>query len=97
MFLNKSKSFSILNFLISRIFVALIYSYRALLKPFMSGGPSCRFYPSCSEYSKQAFLLYSPLEAALFTIKRLLKCNPFGSFGYDPVPVKNLEIKYEQK
>jgi putative membrane protein insertion efficiency factor len=47
---------------------------------------TCRFYPSCSEYAREA-LATLPLQRACFCIvKRLLKCNPFVTAGYDPVP-----------
>jgi len=68
------------------LFIAFIYFYRAVLKPLMSGSPSCRFYPSCSEYSKTAFEKHRPLKAIMLTLKRLFRCNPLGSYGYDPVP-----------
>ncbi|MCB5250926.1 MAG: membrane protein insertion efficiency factor YidD [Candidatus Cloacimonadales bacterium] len=48
--------------------------------------PSCRFTPTCSEYSLQAFKKY-PLHKALFlSIKRILKCHPFHPGGDDPLP-----------
>lgn len=46
---------------------------------------SCRFYPTCSEYSKQAYTEYGFFKGTYLTIKRILKCNPFGSSGYDPL------------
>ncbi|MEQ1663904.1 MAG: membrane protein insertion efficiency factor YidD, partial [Bdellovibrionales bacterium] len=49
-------------------------------------GGNCRFYPSCSSYSKEAFNTLSFKTAAFLTIKRILKCHPFGTQGYDPVP-----------
>ena len=84
---SKPQNFSkILSFALKGVFITSIYFYRAVVKPFMSGGPSCRFQPSCSEYSKQAFDKHNALKAFTLTLKRLLKCNPFGSYGYDPVP-----------
>lgn len=68
-------------------FIFGIYFYRLVLKPFFSGGlPSCRFQPSCSEYSKQAFESHGLFKAVSLTVNRLFRCNPFGSYGYDPVP-----------
>ena len=46
----------------------------------------CRFYPTCSEYMKQAIIKYGVLKGGLLGIKRILKCHPFHPGGYDPVP-----------
>ena len=46
---------------------------------------SCRFYPTCSEYSKHAYMKYGFFKGTKLTIKRILKCNPFGKIGYDPL------------
>lgn len=45
----------------------------------------CRFTPTCSEYMKQAVERYGTLKGLRLGIKRLLKCHPFGKFGYDPL------------
>ena len=45
----------------------------------------CRHYPTCSEYTKQAIEYYGSLKGTYLGIKRILKCNPFGTYGYDPV------------
>gem|GEM_PF-2790551 len=50
-------------------------------------GYGCRFQPTCSEYSKQAFGSFSFFKALWISIKRLSRCNPFGGCGYDPLPV----------
>ena len=47
---------------------------------------TCRFYPSCSHYGYQAVFKYGFLKGSWMAIKRLLRCNPFNSGGYDPVP-----------
>lgn len=49
-------------------------------------GHSCRFEPTCSEYAKDAFLLHGVRKGAILTLKRLLKCHPWGKSGFDPVP-----------
>ncbi len=48
--------------------------------------PSCRFYPSCSQYTVEAFRMYGILQGLKLGIWRIVRCNPFGGHGYDPVP-----------
>ena len=54
---------------------------------FFSGvkGRSCLFYPTCSEYAKQAIMKYGAIKGSYLAIKRILKCHPFNPGGYDPV------------
>lgn len=47
---------------------------------------ACRFTPTCSQYSKEAYERFGFIKGSKLTIKRLLSCHPFGKFGYDPVP-----------
>lgn len=47
--------------------------------------PSCRFYPTCSEYALEAINKYGALKGGFLSIKRILKCHPFNKGGYDPV------------
>ena len=48
--------------------------------------PSCRFYPSCSQYTVEAFRMYGILQGFKLGIWRIIRCNPFGGHGYDPDP-----------
>ncbi|MEK6553684.1 MAG: membrane protein insertion efficiency factor YidD [Bdellovibrionota bacterium] len=64
--------------------LGLIYIYRVALSPIFGG--RCRFVPSCSEYAQEAFSNYSAIHAFYLTTKRLSKCHPLGSQGFDPVP-----------
>ncbi|WIW70749.1 MULTISPECIES: membrane protein insertion efficiency factor YidD [Anaerosinus] len=66
-----------------RIIVLLIKFYRNFLSPLKP--PSCRFIPTCSEYALIAFEKYGVIRGGYLTIRRLLKCHPFHSGGYDPV------------
>ena len=47
---------------------------------------TCRFYPSCSHYGYQAIYKHGVIKGSLMAIWRVLRCNPFNSGGYDPVP-----------
>lgn len=70
------------NFFV-KIALWLINLYQKCISPLK--GPSCRFYPTCSEYAKQAFSKYGFWKGLFLTIKRIVKCNPFHPGGYDPV------------
>ncbi len=65
-------------------FVALIKFYRVCISPLKP--PCCRFTPTCSEYALQAFRKHGPFKGLILTVWRLLRCNPWGGSGYDPVP-----------
>ncbi|MBA2596254.1 MAG: membrane protein insertion efficiency factor YidD [Chloroflexia bacterium] len=64
----------------------LIGLYRQAISPLLP--PSCRFVPSCSEYGYEAVAQYGILAGGRLAIWRILRCNPFGGSGYDPVPEK---------
>ncbi|SHH07316.1 membrane protein insertion efficiency factor YidD [Desulfosporosinus lacus] len=66
-----------------RILIGIIRLYQVLISPLK--GQTCRFYPSCSEYSAQALLKYGLIKGSWKSIKRILKCHPFHPGGHDPV------------
>lgn len=49
---------------------------------------NCRFVPTCSNYAIEAINAYGAFQGSIMTIKRIMRCNPFGGSGYDPVPIK---------
>lgn len=61
-----------------------IYFYRAAISPMLP--PTCRFTPTCSEYAIEALKKHGPLRGIWLTLRRLLRCHPWGGSGYDPVP-----------
>lgn len=50
--------------------------------------PRCRFYPTCSEYTKQAIEHYGLVKGGLLGLKRICKCHPLNEGGYDPLPLE---------
>jgi len=74
----------IINKFFKILCTALIRVYQYTLSPLL--GPSCRFYPSCSEYAYQAIMRHGPLRGLLLAFKRILRCHPYHPGGVDPVP-----------
>jgi len=67
----------------AKIMVWIIRFYRRFISPILPS--TCRFYPTCSDYSLQAFDKYGFLKGGFLSAKRILKCNPFHPGGYDPL------------
>ena len=67
-----------------RILVFLIMLYQKVISPLFL--PSCRFYPTCSQYAKEAIEKHGVFKGLGLALRRLLKCHPFHAGGYDPVP-----------
>lgn len=68
----------------SFIFILIIKIYQILLSPILPD--SCRFTPTCSQYSIDALKKYGLIKGLYLSIKRIIRCNPWGGSGYDPVP-----------
>lgn len=67
-----------------RFMLMLLYIYQNFISPLK--GPSCRFYPSCSEYSRQSYVKYGFIKGTYLTIRRVARCHPWHPGGFDPVP-----------
>jgi len=78
---------------LQHILTGAIRLYRWLVSPVLTSlfSPNglCRFNPSCSEYAIQAIQTHGAFRGSWLAAKRLLRCNPWGSFGFDPVPPKH--------
>ena len=70
--------------MIGRFMVGCIRLYKRFLSPLLP--PSCRFTPSCSRYTVEAIRKHGALRGTLLGAWRILRCNPFGKGGHDPVP-----------
>ena len=75
------------------LLISLIKIYRVLISPLFP--PSCRFQPTCSQYSLEAVERFGALQGSWLAIRRILRCHPLNPGGYDPVPP--LSDKLDQK
>mgnify|MGYP000844613480 CR=1 FL=1 len=66
------------------LFVIIIRFYQTFISPLL--GANCRYSPTCSQYGKEAILKYGPFKGGYLAIRRILRCNPWGGHGHDPVP-----------
>ena len=65
------------------VLIYLIRAYKLFISPLLP--PSCRFTPTCSEYTLEAIQRHGALRGSYMGARRLLRCHPFHSGGYDPV------------
>ena len=72
--------------LISAIFIFLVKLYQYTISPLL--GSNCRYSPTCSSYTVQAIQEWGLIKGTWLGIKRISRCHPWGSEGYDPVPRK---------
>lgn len=66
------------------LLLRLIAAYRLLLSPFF--GRQCRFYPTCSEYAREAIDIHGALKGSWLAVMRIMRCGPWHPGGADPVP-----------
>jgi uncharacterized protein len=64
--------------------IGVIQLYQRFLSPLL--GASCRFSPTCSAYAVEAIERHGAVKGGVMSVWRILRCNPFGGHGYDPVP-----------
>jgi len=66
------------------LLLAMLRIYRYLLSPWIGG--SCRYWPTCSEYAREAVEAHGAGRGSYLTLARLARCHPYGAGGVDPVP-----------
>ena len=67
----------------------LVVFYRLTVAPYLP--PSCRFYPSCSEYALEALTEHGAVLGSVYTVRRILRCHPWGGEGFDPIKKRDQE------
>ena len=73
-----------------KIMLGSINFYKYAISPY-KGSVKCKFYPTCSDYAKEAIETYGVAKGSALAAKRFLRCNPFSKGGFDPVPIKDQE------
>ena len=68
----------------------VIRIYQWFISPLL--GAPCRHLPTCSHYAIEAIETHGALAGSWLTVKRVLRCNPWGTSGYDPVPQKHVHL-----
>ena len=75
--------------LLTRLLTALIRFYQTAISPMFP--PACRYTPTCSQYAIEAVMPPPIFTGSWLAIRRILRCNPWGGSGYDPVPPKKVK------
>ncbi|MEM7204619.1 MAG: membrane protein insertion efficiency factor YidD [Planctomycetota bacterium] len=70
--------------MIRYVLMAPLWLYRRVVSPLKPA--CCRFRPTCSEYALEALRRHGSCRGAWLTLRRVLRCHPFGGYGFDPVP-----------
>ena len=79
----------------ARVLSAVVRFYRRFLSPLKPA--CCRFTPTCSAYALEALRVHGAFKGTLLTIRRILRCQPFGGSGYDPVPPKGAVVFFKSR
>ena len=74
----------ILVIILKKLLISLIRTYQKIPGSFHN---MCRHIPTCSNYAIEAITIHGSIKGTWLSIKRIIKCNPFGTKGYDPVPL----------
>ena len=75
----------------THLLITFIKIYKYLVSPLI--GPSCRYLPTCSDYSIEALKTYGFVKGLLLSLKRIMSCHPLGNCGFDPVKKEIKEKK----
>jgi putative membrane protein insertion efficiency factor len=79
---------------ISKILALIVRLYQMIISPLFPN--SCRYHPSCSEYTRQAIISHGPIKGIGLGAWRILRCNPWSKGGHDPVPNSNIPCGIEK-
>ena len=87
------KQIRILIRLLKNIIIIFVKTYKLLISPYL--GNNCRYVPSCSDYMLEAIHKKGTFLGIFYGLKRLMRCNPWGGSGYDPLEVSKKKFDKE--
>lgn len=70
--------------ILSVVLIFFVRMYQIFISPLFP--PACRHVPTCSQYTIEALRIHGPLKGLWLAFKRIIRCHPWGTHGYDPVP-----------
>jgi hypothetical protein len=75
-----------ISLLLKNLLLILLSIFVKYVRPFLGPRGVCRFTPTCSQYAKEAITKHGAFKGSYLTLRRVFKCHPFHTGGYDPVP-----------
>lgn len=78
------KTVAIPSAALNMLLTGMVLFYRGAISPLFP--PSCRYTPTCSQYALEALRRHGPFRGSWLALRRILRCQPWGGSGYDPVP-----------
>jgi uncharacterized protein len=90
-----NKIYELIRIIFVKILIFPIRVYQYVISPLTP--KSCRHIPTCSAYAIEALKVHGVIKGTYLAITRVLRCNPWGTSGYDPVPAPALKIKKSKK
>ena len=78
-----------MNKIVKKIFIFPIRLYQLFISPIIGGNRCCRFMPTCSNYAIESIDKLGIIKGGFYAFVRIIRCNPWGGEGYDPVHRKN--------
>lgn len=78
------RSLRVVKRIVAYPLILLVRFYQVCISPLKP--PSCRFTPTCSQYALEALRKHGLFKGSWLTVRRILRCHPWGDSGYDPVP-----------
>jgi putative membrane protein insertion efficiency factor len=89
-----SKIIQGIRLLFVQLLLLPVYFYQYAISPLKPA--TCRHFPTCSQYAVEALKVHGPFKGLYLAIHRFLRCNPWGTHGYDPVPPKKMKVKLDK-
>ena len=82
---------TIVSIILKKIFIFPVRLYQLVISPILP--QTCRHTPTCSQYTIEAIETHGAIKGTWLGLRRLSRCHPWGTHGYDPVPPRKIKVK----